>query len=142
MANTYSFMVLPSGKLPDGIKAALALVIPTYAGKKLRFTVEEAKEKRALDQNSYYWAAIVPHVRKYRAEMGDPVSIDQTHEDLLEQFAPRVAATRLDRTPYTRAMRSKEMSVQQMAEYITVITATMAQFGNPVLTLDYTGEYA
>lgn len=107
-------------------------IFPAYAGKKISLAINESKEKRSLDQNAYYWAGVVPHVRQVRFDAGDPVSMDQCHEDLLEEFAPRITCKRIDGTPYTRAMRSKEMNVKQMAEYITAITARMAQFGNPI----------
>lgn len=118
--------------MPSGIKETLARIFPTFAGKKIRLSIDEAKDKRSLDQNSYYWSAIVPHVRHVRFEMGDPLSIEQIHEDLLSQFAPVKTAKKIDGSSYMRPMRSKEMSVQQMAIYITAITAIMAQFGHPI----------
>jgi len=124
--------MLENGKMPEGMKATLLNVFPSYAGKKIKLSIAEAKEKRSLDQNAYYWTAIVPHVRKVRFDMGDPLSIDQVHEDLLKQFAPVVSGKDLMGGQYARPKRSKEMSVAEMAEYITAITATMAQFGNPV----------
>lgn len=129
---TYTFCILPDGRLPVGIKETLARVFPSFAGKKVRLSLSEAKEKRSLDQNAYYWVAIVPHVRHVRFEMGDPLSIDQVHEDLLSQFAPTVSGKTLKGNIYLRPMRSKEMSVQQMADYITAITGLMAEFGHPV----------
>ncbi len=135
--NTYSFCILPDGKLPEGMKATLANVFPSYAGKRIKLTVAEYKEKRSLNQNSYYWSAIVPHVRRVRFDMGDPLTIEQVHEDLLAQFAPSAMAKCLDGRKYARAMRSKEMSVAEMAEYITAITACMAEFGHPVPIREY-----
>lgn len=137
--NTYTFCMMPDGKLPMGMKETLANVFPSFAGKKIKLSIAEAKERRSLDQNAYYWAAIVPHVRHVRFDMGDPLSDEQVHEDLLSQFAPRKTAKRMDGSTYIRPMRSKEMSVQQMAEYITAITAMMAQFGSPVPLKE--GEY-
>lgn len=129
---TYTFCILPDGRLPVGIKETLARVFPSFAGKKVKLSIAEAKEKRSLDQNAYYWVAIVPHVRHVRFEMGDPLSIDQVHEDLLSQFAPTISGKTLKGNTYLRPMRSKEMSVQQMADYITAITGLMAEFGHPV----------
>lgn len=135
--NTYTFCMLENGKMPEGMRLTLANIFPSFAGKKLKLTIAEAKEKRSKSQNDYYWTAIVPHVRKVRFEMGDPLSTEQVHEDLLAQFAPGKEAKRLDGQSYNRPMRSKEMSVPEMAEYITAITACMAQFGNPVPTKEY-----
>lgn len=127
-----NFHVLPNGRLPEGIKHSLGHIIPSLAGKKVRLSIGEAKEKRSLDQNAYYWSAIVPHVRKVRFDMGDPLTIEQVHEDLLAQFAPAANAKRIDGKGYSRPMRSKEMSVPEMADFLTAITACMAEFGDPV----------
>ena len=130
---TYSFVMQADGKLPPGMRETLGRVFPTYAGKKLRLTIEEAKDKRNLDQNALYWSAIVPHVRQVRFDAGDPVTIERTHEDLLEEFAARVETKRVDGTVIgTRPMRSKEMSVREMADYITAVAAAMASFGCPI----------
>lgn len=128
----YNFMVGDNGKLSDASRQIMANVISTFAGKWIKIAVSERKEKRSLDQNSYYWGVIVPHVRKVRFESGDPLTAEQVHEDLLAQFAPSVTMKRLDGAIYTRPMRSKEMSVAEMATYITAITETMAAFGEPV----------
>jgi hypothetical protein len=129
--------MMEDGKMPIGMRETLARIFPTFAGKKIKLSISEAKEKRSLDQNSYYWAAIVPHVRQVRFDMGDPVSLDECHEDLLTEFAPMVWKSKLMGKSYQRPMRSKEMNVEQMANYITAITAKMAEFGNPVPTKDY-----
>jgi hypothetical protein len=129
---TYTFIVGNDGKIPVGMRETLAKVFPSFAGKKVRLSVAEAQEKRSLDQNSYYWGVIVPHVRWARFEMGDALSLEQVHEDLLKQFAPIMTSQMLNGVPYGRPMRSKEMSVSQMANFITAITATMAEFGYPV----------
>ena len=130
----YNFMVHENGKLTDASRQIMANVISTFAGKWIKISVAERKEKRSLNQNDYYWGVIVPHVRKVRFESGDPLTAEQTHEDLLEQFAPGVSMKRLDGAVYSRPMRSKEMSVAEMATYITAITETMAAFGEPVPT--------
>lgn len=135
---TLTFFILPDGKLPHGIKDTLARLIPSMAGKKVNLSLIEAKEKRSLDQNSYYWGVIVPHVRQVRFDMGDPLSPEKVHEDLLVDYAPLVDAKTLTGKSYKRPMRSKEMSVDQMAQYITAISAVMAQFGNPIPLQEYT----
>lgn len=129
---SYTFFMQETGKLPDAIKQTLANVLPSYAGKKVRLSIDEAKDKRSLDQNAYMHGVIIAHVRKVRFDNGDPVSIEQAHEDLLKQFAPTVECRTIKGEIYTRPMRSKEMSVKEMADYLTAITAFMANFGAPV----------
>lgn len=137
---TLNLVVQDNGMLPEGLRKTVSNILHSFSGKKVKLTIIEAKEKRTLDQNSYYWGVIVPHIRKVRYDMGDPLTKDQVHEDLLEQFAPSTSCKRLDASFYSRPMRSKEMSVEQMAAYITAITGTIAEFGHPVPILE--GMYA
>lgn len=130
--STYTFHMLDNGKMPEGMRATLSRIFPSYAGKKISLSIREAKEKRSLDQNSYYRGVILPHVRQSRFDMGDPMSLDAAHEDNIKSFAPVVECKDLFGNTYTRPLRTHEMSVAQMAEFITAITATMAQFGYPV----------
>ena len=134
---TLYLQVLDDGQIPEGIKKSLVSIIKPMAGKRMNISIQETMDKRSRNQNDFYWAGIVPHVRKVRFESGDPVSTEQCHEDLLAQFAPTVVRTKLDNSTYTRPMRSKEMSVAEFAAFITAITETMASFGFPVPTIDY-----
>ena len=109
------FFVTSDGKLPEGVRETLKWLIPTFAGKQVELTLGEAKDKRSLEANSYYWAVILPHVRKVRFENGDPVSEEAVHEDLLVEFAPRVEAVGIKTMLSTRPMRSKEMNVHQFS---------------------------
>lgn len=127
-----SFWVTPEGTLPIGIKESLKRIIPAYAGKKMRLTLQEVKDKRSLSANNYYWVAIVHHVRQVRFDNGDPVSIEQCHEDLLAEFSPRIVRKYISNKGEYLPKRSKEMNVKEFADYITAITAAMAAFGSPV----------
>lgn len=106
--------------------------IQGYIGQRVAIEIRPAGKKRSNQANAYYWAVIVPHVRNFRLEQGDPVSIEQVHEDLLQDYSPTTTGRRLSGAGYIRPLRSSEMSVQQMNDYITAITATMAQMGAPV----------
>lgn len=127
-----NFQLSANGSMPDAIAHVFTNALLSFSGKKVRISIEEAKTIRSLDQNSYYWGVIVPHVRKVRFDMGDPTTVEQTHEDLLAQFAPSKEARKLNGETYERPMRSKEMSVNEMSQYVTAITACMAEFGHPV----------
>lgn len=129
---TLYFKMLDNGKLPESIKQNLIDVLPEYAGKEISITIQEKKKKRNLDQNSYYWYQIIPHVREVRFSNGDPTTDEAVHEDLLTEFAPRVEAVGIKTMQGKRPMRSKEMSVNEFSQYVTAITAAMADFGNPV----------
>ena len=126
------FVVTDKGMLPQGIKQTLANIIPSYAGKSMCLSLTEKKDKRSLDQNSYYWVAIVPHVRKMRHDLGDSLSLDDVHEDLLRQFSPTIECKTASGEVYARPERSKDKDMPNMAEYITAITAFCATMGYPV----------
>ena len=133
-----SFFVEPSGLLPEVIRNRLKVVIPTFAGRRMTLELKEYQEKRSNDQNALLWSAINPHVRMVRFNFGDPVTMEQVHEDLLAEFAPTVQCKKLDGTYYWRPMRSKEMSVKQFNDYVTAIQARMAEFGEPIIIKDIT----
>jgi len=129
---SYTFYMQEDGKLPASIRQTMVNVCPTFAGQKVRLSIAEAKDKRSLDQNSFLHGVVIPHVRMARLDMGDPITLDQCHEDLLAQFAPTVTAKRLDGSIYARPMRSKEMNVEQMALYLTAIQGFMGEMGYPI----------
>lgn len=126
-----TFVITEDGKLPMGIRETLKRYIPTLSGKKVTLSLGIAKDRRSLEQNRLYWK-VVEHVRSVMLEAGDPMPKEHWHETLLEQFAPRVEYTDLNGVLKTRPMRSKEMNVEQMSDYITAIMAEMANRGDPV----------
>jgi len=91
----YSFYVSPDGKLPIGIKETLAKVIPLFAGKKVHLELEEAEDKRSLNQNDFYWSVIIPAIRDYLMAEGETekLSNDYIHyKILLPAYAPSFKA--------------------------------------------------
>lgn len=124
-----SFYVLETGKLPEGIKATLARVIPTFAGKKVRLVIEEAKEKRSTDANRYYWGVLVEEVRKFHLEQGHAISPDDCHEELLAVYAPMVERKALDGSIKLTPLRSSAMNKEQFYKYCLTIEVALADFG-------------
>lgn len=76
----YIFFVSPEGKLPQGIKETLARVIPTFAGKKVRLTLEEAKPHSSDPQRRYYFGVIVESIQEMFKDAGTVISKDEMHE--------------------------------------------------------------
>lgn len=128
----YNFMVPDNGKLTDGARQIMANVIATFAGKHIRITVAEKKEKRSLDQNAYYRGVVLPHVRRVMFECGDARSLDDWHEVLLLSFSPLVNVTALNGDSVLLPERTHKMSVEDMAKFITLVSAEMAMRGEPV----------
>lgn len=132
MKRELTFMLMPDGKIPDGIKQNLITILPDFKGKKIRMTIEEAKERRSLDQNSYYRGVILPHVRKAMAEEGDMRSLDDWHECLLASFSPMSKVTNMKGADSLAPQRTHKMNVEEMGKFITAITAEMAMRNYPV----------
>lgn len=124
----FTFFVTEQGKLPQGIRETLARVIPTFAGKKCRLSISEAKDKRSLESNRYYWGCVVSTIRQYRLEQGDAVSLEQVHEDLLSAFAPLVEREILG-VKRIVPMRSSAMNKDNFTQYLRNIEVALADFG-------------
>ena len=76
----FFFKVLDNGKLPDGIKKTLANVIPTYAGKYMKLTIEEKRESPSDRQRRYYFKVIVPAFMKH---FDNGLNKDQMHDSMM-----------------------------------------------------------
>jgi len=127
-----SFIVTPQGLLPEGIRDTLKRVIPTFAGKRMWLELREFKEKRSLDQNSYYRGVVLPHVRMVMFEAGDANTVDYWHEVLLSSFAPLVDVVNIHGEVTKQPQRTHLMDVETMNKFITAISAEMATRGYPV----------
>lgn len=129
----FTFIIKENGQLPDGIKSTLLSLFKEFAGKKVNMIFTEAKDKRSLNQNDYYRGAILPHVRNMMKEVGDLRSLDDWHESLLENFSPVMEVSDIKRTEsYLRPKRTHMMSIEEMNQFITAISAECAIRGFPV----------
>lgn len=124
----FTFYVTESGRLPQGIASTLTARLKELAGKKCTIKLEEAKDKRSNDANAFYWSCVVPLVRQFRLEQGDAVSLEDVHEDLLQEFSPLVERKMMDGTVKLVPMRSKHMTVEQFHKYILAIEVRLNEF--------------
>lgn len=124
----FTFIVTPEGKLPVGIASTLTARLKELAGKKCTIELLEAKDKRSLNANAFYWSVVLPIVRQFRLEQGDAVSIEQIHEDLLSEFAPLVESKLLDGAIKLVPKRSKNMNVEEFSNYLRAIEVRLNQF--------------
>ena len=72
------------------------------------------------NQNGYYRGVIVPIVAKFMGQ-----TEEETHEDLLELYAPRVPKRVLDRVKM-EVVRTSAMDTLQMKEYCDTVIRVMA----------------
>lgn len=130
---TFTFIMKENGQLPDGMKSTLLSLFKEFSGKKVNMTFAEAKGKRSLDQNAYYRGVILPHVRNMMKEAGDLRSLDDWHETLLESFSPAMTIKDIKGIEgYLRPKRTHRMSIEEMNQFITAISAECADRGFPV----------
>lgn len=70
----FTALVDTDGTLVDGRGAGVTLDLKEYVGKTIRITAEVYKPIRSKKQNSYYWAEVIPKVRKGLEDYGYQLS--------------------------------------------------------------------
>lgn len=91
-------------------------------GKHVEVTVRPERKRRSLNQNSWYWVAIVPAVQEFLSEgRAFPLSEDQTHTILKSAFIG-VEDTALGPV----ACESKTLTTEQFSTYCEQIRAHAA----------------
>jgi hypothetical protein len=115
------------GKLPEGVKKDLAAEIPRHKDKWVVFTLEPINT-RSNNQNSFYWAAVVPMVRDKLIEYGNSVDDEDTHEFLKKTGK----LTRVIITPDEQVktlMTTKKLSKAEFEQYLDNIRIWGAEHG-------------
>ena len=79
-----------------------------------RVSIKPYRQKRTLDQNSYYWAAIVTPFKEWLTEnWGQTVTLEQAHDTL------KLALLEVPRVQGIMMMpRSRTLDIEQFSEYI------------------------
>lgn len=74
-------------KLTDDVRSRIAKFIEGFPdGKKLRITITEARKKRSLDQNAYWFGILDKHVVPVFREYGDNWSSWKVHEYAMNEL--------------------------------------------------------
>lgn len=102
-------------------------------------TLKPRKRTRTLDQNAYYWSAVVtPWLEWLREEYGDPaLDKHQAHELLKEAVLGRkvlknAKGEEIDVPPRTRGMKTDEF-----AQYVEAAALFLAAFAGIVVVPSY-----
>jgi hypothetical protein len=91
-------------------------------GRAVEVQVRPERKRRSLNQNSWYWVAIVPAIQGYLNESRDlQLSEDQTHYVLKSSFIG-LKETPLGPVP----LESKTLSTQEFADYCEKIRSYAA----------------
>lgn len=132
---THTFYMGQDGKIPLGMKVTLSNIFPSYAGKKIKLSISESKEKRSLDQNAYWFGILDKHVVQPFRAAGSNWSNYKIHchimhelgyEDALVDPNGRVVASRL---------HSSEFNTAQWEEFMERARAYIASEYNIYLPL-------
>lgn len=72
--------VISKGHLEPHIRLSIANVMSSMESKRIRVTIGEAKKKRSLKQNKFWFGMCVPQVRHFMRENGQNLTLDETHD--------------------------------------------------------------
>ncbi len=135
---TLSFQMMPDGKLPVGIRETLARSLPSFAGKRVRFTFEEAKKVRTLKQNRFYFGPMINAVRLWLLDNGAVFSAADVHEYLWRNVLKETEMVVMpDGSHFERRLSSKDSTTAQWEKRMDIIRAWGAERG---LELPFPGE--
>lgn len=110
---------IENGKVIGG--GAMKSYLPTLKDGDYAFEIK--RWTRTLEQNSLYW--------KWLEIIGEDLGYfkNEMHEVFLDMFAPTLTFADLDNRPKQRKVRSSEMTVKQMNEYMNQIEVFASEHG-------------
>lgn len=109
-------------KLHASDKNAMFAALREFASQDVVVTVERFREKRSNGQNAYYWAVVVPFVRRFWSKEWDiDLTEKQTHETLKKVF---IGVIDTPMGPITRS--SATLNVEQFVDYVESICSYFA----------------
>jgi hypothetical protein len=128
--------VQPDGHLPTMVRERIKNTLNKLIGKKVYITIQEAKDKCTIDALRYYRGVLVPAVRAYRAEQGDPVTPECCHEQLLVTFSEYETIVGLDGIPHSVPKRTftteTVLDKDGFYKYCLAIEGFLANEGVPI----------
>lgn len=107
------------------LRAELALM---PVGKRIALTLKEHKKTRSNRQNRYMFGVVIEGVLPLLEDSG-ALDKEDAHEYLLKRFAPKKVIKGPDGEPVIVPKRSKDMSTDEMEQYLEKIRAFAAQWG-------------
>lgn len=104
-------------------------------------TLIEAKDarRRSKDQNAYYWAVIVPTVKKALRDAGfDEVQDDEdAHEVMIGLFLKKYAVNKATGETLDINRRTSKLTVSEFNEYLDKISRWSAEYLGTVIPSPY-----
>lgn len=88
------------------------------------------KNKRSLQQNAYYWSCVVAMVHEGLRDMGNDVSLQETHEWLKYKFNAKEIVNTIVGEVEQVPMSTTELNKEDFAAYIEKIQQFAAEYLN------------
>ena len=119
-----------NGRLEPKRSALLRAMISRFDGGKVRIELSEAKSRRSLVQNGYWWAVVVKHVVAMFEENGTALTPDDAHEFLkLHVLKLNKIITGLDGSVAIIGGSTAALSKTEFADAVAKVQAWAAGFG-------------
>jgi hypothetical protein len=88
------------------------------------------KNKRSLQQNKYYWSCVVAMIHEGLRDMGNDVSLQETHEFLKHRFNSKEIVNTLIGEVHSVPMSTTALNKEDFAAYIEKIQQFAAEYLN------------
>lgn len=114
----FTMIVTPEGKLPSGIAQTLTNHLKELAGKKATIELCEAKDKRSLQQNSYWFAMLDKYVVPVFREAGSNWSDFDIHEQIMKELGYEKAMVKPNGEIVAKRLHSSAFDTKQWEEFM------------------------
>lgn len=93
--------------------------IKSFEGQQVIVTIEKAKKKRSNPQNSFYWGCVIPIIQSGLKEVGELMTLEQTHDLLKLRFLKETILVNEESGEYIERVKSTtELSTVEFMELI------------------------
>ena len=124
---------ISQGKLPTSVKRDIQQFLLENEGKLIELTLKKARSKRSEQQNSYYWAAVIPIIRQALKDLGHKLTAEDTHFFLKQKFHFKRIANADGVDIGEVAQSTTTMTKTEFCEYIDNIAQWSAEILNIVI---------
>lgn len=122
--------LVTKGHLPDSERMRIAGLMSAWEGKRVRVKLSEAKKRRSVSQNAFYWGVVIPTVISMFADAGTDLDADQCHDYLKKHV---MGITEVIKDPagaqHIVAGKSRFKDTKEWEMNMDKIRAWAAQFG-------------
>ena len=126
----FCFKVDENGLPPVAMHKALKQAYKDFAGKVIRWSIVERKEKRSSPQNAFYWGVAIPIIREAFLERGQVLSADDAHEIVVGAIWKHTKVIELmDGTQQEVRQSSSNLTTAQWEVYMDLTRAYFAPHG-------------